>query len=286
MNSFFGVLASPNCRYFNLDMANAITHFGQMIIKLTAEEIEKHFKFKIIYSDTDSVFIETNLNKEKANPLSKEIQDYINNFYKKYTKENYNRDSYLELEFEKQYLSLMIPQLRIKAKEDKEETKAAKKRYAGLLEVHGKEELEITGLEAIRGDWTEVAQDFQKEILMKVFHKEEITSFIKLYIKKIEEGKLDSKLVYRKSIRKNLDEYTKTTPPHVKAARKLPHLDSSIIEYVITIDGPEPIQKLKHKIDYNHYIEKQIKPIANQVLILFNKTFDEIFQKGKQTKLF
>ncbi|MBM3247678.1 DNA polymerase II, partial [Candidatus Pacearchaeota archaeon] len=29
MNSFFGVLASPNCRYFDLDMANAITNFGQ-----------------------------------------------------------------------------------------------------------------------------------------------------------------------------------------------------------------------------------------------------------------
>ena len=285
MNSFFGVLASPNCRYFNLDMANAITHFGQMIIKLTAEEIEKKFKLKVIYSDTDSVFIETNLPKDKANKLGEEIQNYVNNFYKKYTKDNYNRDSYLELEFEKQYLSLMIPQLRMKAKEGEEE-KAAKKRYAGLLEIHGKEELEITGLEAIRGDWTEAAQDFQKEILMKVFHKEEITSFIKSYIKKIESGSLDSKLIYRKSIRKNLDEYTKMTPPHVKAARQLDHLDSNVIEYLITTEGPEPIQKLKHKIDYIHYIEKQIKPIANQILILFGKDFDEIFQKGKQTKLF
>src|SRR3989339_831618 len=285
MNSFFGVLASPNCRYFNLNMANAITHFGQMIIKLTAEEIEKHFKLKVIYSDTDSVFVVTDLNKEKANKIAIEIQEHINNFYKKYTKENYSRESFLELEFEKQYLSLMIPQLRMKAKEGEEE-KAAKKRYAGLLEIHGKEELEITGLEAIRGDWTEAAQDFQKEILMKVFHKEEITSFIKSYIKKIESGSLDSKLIYRKSIRKNLDEYTKMTPPHVKAARQLDHLDSNVIEYLITTEGPEPIQKLKHKIDYIHYIEKQIKPIANQILILFGKDFDEIFQKGKQTKLF
>ncbi len=294
MNSFFGVLASPNCRYFNLSIANAITHFGQMIIKLTAEEIEKHFKSKVIYSDTDSVFIETNLSKEKANHLSKEIQDYINSFYKKYVKDNYNRESYLELEFEKQYLSLMIPQLRMKqTKKENDEGKeqaAAKKRYAGLLEkpVNGKmqEEIEITGLEAIRGDWTEAAQEFQKELLDKVFHKEEIASFIKSYIKKVTDGKLDSKLVYRKSIRKNLVEYTKTTPPHVKAARKLDKLDGNVIEYLITTDGPEPIQKLKHKIDYEHYIEKQIKPIANQVIILLGKDFDELILKGKQTKLF
>lgn len=285
MNSFFGVLASPNCRYFNLNMANAITHFGQMIIKLTAEEIEKHFKLKVIYSDTDSVFVVTDLNKEKANKIAVEIQDHINNFYKKYTKDNYHRESYLELEFEKQYLSLMIPQLRMKAKEGEEE-KAAKKRYAGLLEINGKEEIEITGLESIRGDWTEAAQEFQKELLNKVFHKEEITPFIKSYIKKIKEGKLDKQLVYRKSIRKNLDEYTKTTPPHVKAARQLDVLEGNIIEYYITTEGPEPIQKLRHKLDYEHYIEKQIKPLANQVLILFGKDFDELFEKGRQTKLF
>jgi DNA polymerase-2 len=286
MNSFFGILASPNCRYFNLNMANAITHFGQMIIKLTAQEIEQHYKMKVIYSDTDSVFVETNLGKEKANKIAIEIQEHINNFYKKYTKQNYQRESYLELEFEKQYLSLMIPEVRTKQGKEKEESKAAKKRYAGLLEINGKEEIEITGLESIRGDWTEAAQEFQKELLDKVFHKEEITSFIKSYIKKIKEGKLDSKLIYRKSIRKGLEEYTKTTPPHVKAARQLDVLEGNVIEYYITTEGPEPIQKLRHKLDYEHYIDKQIKPLANQVLILFGKDFDELFEKGKQTKLF
>ena len=56
--------------------------------------------------------------------------------------------------------------------EEKQEGIAAKKRYAGLLEKNGKEDLEITGLEAIRGDWTEAAQEFQKELLNKTFHKE------------------------------------------------------------------------------------------------------------------
>ena len=122
--------------------------------------------------------------------------------------------------------------------------------------------------------------------LRKLFKKEPLELFIKSYIKKIKDGKLDLKLIYRKSIRKSLEEYTKTTPPHVKAARQLDKLESNIIEYYQTIEGPEPIQKLRHKIDYDHYIEKQIAPIANQVLILLNKNFEDVTQSSKQAKLF
>ena len=97
---------------------------------------------------------------------------------------------------------------------------------------------------------------------------------------------MDEKLVYRKSIRKGLADYTKTTPPHVKAARKLDSLDGNLIQYYITTDGPEPIQKLKHKLDYDHYIDKQIRPIADQVLGLIGISFDDVAKSSKQEKLF
>jgi DNA polymerase-2 len=99
-------------------------------------------------------------------------------------------------------------------------------------------------------------------------------------------GKYDRLLIYRKAVRKGLDEYVKTTPPHVKAARLLKDLDSNVIQYVMTINGPEPVQKLKSKIDYDHYIQKQIKPLADQVLCFFNQTFDDVIKGGKQTTLF
>ncbi|MCU0642122.1 MAG: hypothetical protein MUF61_00900 [archaeon] len=296
MNSFWGVLASPNCRYFNLGMGNAITGFARWIIQTTAQEVEKK-GYKVIYQDTDSTFIETKLDKEKANELGKDIENHINHFYRDYIKEKFSRHSYLELQFDKQFISMIIPATRssLKKAKDAEETesgsgekeeKAAKKRYAGLVEKNGKEELEITGMEAIRGDWTEAAREFQKEILMKLFHKEPLEQFIKAYIKRIESGKLDSQLVYRKSLRKPLEEYTKTTPPHVKAARLLDSIESSIIEYYITEAGPEPLQKLKHKLDYKHYIDKQIAPIANQILALLGKSLEDIKETSKQKKLF
>lgn len=283
MNSFWGVLASPNCRYFNFNMANAITTFARFIIQNTGNEIEKHFRKKVIYQDTDSVFVVSDVQKETAQYLGKEIETYINEYYKKYVKENHNRESFLEIQFEKLYLSLMFPKTREKKDE---ESLAAKKRYAGLRIKEGKEELEIVGLEAIRGDWTDAAGDFQRELLLKAFHKQPIEIFIREYVKKIKEGKIDNLLVYRKSIRKDLSEYTKTTPPHVKAARLLDNLDSNIIQYYVTVKGPQPLQKLTDKIDYDHYIEKQIKPIANQILSLIGKNFEDVMNSSKQKTLF
>lgn len=279
MNSFFGVLASPNCRYFSLDMANAITHTAQAIIKHTAEKI-KEKGYDVIYSDTDSVFIDTKLeNKQKAEKVGSELKEYINDFYNQYIKEEYKRTSFLEIEFKRHYLSFMIPPIRAKEK-------GSKKRYAGLLEEKGKEKLEIVGLEAIRGDWTDAAQEFQRELLLHIFQKKEFIKFIKQFVSDLKAGKMDRKLIYRKSIRKSLEEYTKTTPPHVKAARQLDSLDSNTIEYYMTTIGPEPIQKSKHAIDYEHYIEKQLKPIANALLFFFHRTFDDILKESTQTKLF
>lgn len=278
MNSFFGILANPNSRYFSLEIANAITHFGQDIIKRTADKIREK-KFQVIYMDTDSIFIATNKDYKEVEKIGIELPKEINEFYKEWVKKNYNRQSFLELEFKKHYSAFMIPKIR-------NQEKGSKKRYAGLIKKDGKEEIEITGLEAIRGDWTEAAREFQVELLEKVFHKEEVTSFIKSYVKKIKSGKMDTKLIYSKSIRKGLEEYTKTTPPHVKAARQLDKVDSPIIQYYITLKGPEPIQKHKTPLDYEHYINKQIEPIANTILAFFNVTFEELVKNAEQKKLF
>ncbi|MBI5391953.1 DNA polymerase II [Candidatus Woesearchaeota archaeon] len=278
MNSFFGVLASPACRFFSLDVANAITHFGQYLIKLTGERIEK-MGYHVIYQDTDSNFVVSKAkNFEDAEKIGKKIEKEINAFYADFIKKEYKRESFLELNFEKTFIKFLMPRLR------KEEA-GAKKRYAGLWKKDGKETIQFTGLEAVRGDWTELAKKFQKELYDRVFHDKEITEYIKKFIQELKKGKYDELLVYRKSIRKELKEYTATTPPHVKAARLLPKLEGNVIEYIITEKGPEPIQHQKHKIDYEHYIGKQIKPIANSVLVFFNKSFDELLKGSKQVSL-
>jgi len=279
-NSFFGVLASPNCRFYNLQIANAITHFARYLIQLTAKKT-RELGYDVIYSDTDAIFVISNAkNYEEANKIGNKIQKEINNFYDDFIKKEYKRKSYLELQFEKCFIRFLMPKLR-------GSEKGAKKRYAGLIiNEEGKEEIKFTGLEFVRGDWTEAAKKFQYELLNRIFHKEEVFTFIKKFVNELKNGKYDKDLIYKKSIRKELKEYTAITPSHVKAARQLDSLDSNIIEYYITTEGPEPIQKLRHKIDYDHYIKRQIKPIADSILTFFDKDFDDMIKGNKQTSLF
>lgn len=283
MNSFFGVLASPNSRYFNFTLGSAITNFAQMIIKLTAEEIKKQ-GYDIIYSDTDSVFVLTKETEAQATHTAEKLVQYINTFYTQYIKQNYQRSSVLELETKRIYTGLLFPPLRMQ-KKDATETKAAKKRYAGMYHHAGKEELEIVGLEAVRGDWTTAAQEFQTELLTRLFTNKPYKTYIKTFIADLRAGKKDTLLVYRKSLRKDLAEYTKTTPPHVKAARLLDTPPGDRIEYYITTAGPEPLQKHTHPLDYDHYITKQIEPIANQALATFNIELKDIVTASKQSTL-
>jgi DNA polymerase II len=280
MNSFFGVLANPMCRFYNFNIANAITHFGQELVKKTAQKAEEK-GYNVIYSDTDSIFIETKVkSKAEADKIGQKLEKEINEFYENYITKEYKRKSFLELEYEKCYIRFLMPKLRGRVE-------GAKKRYAGLLEKDGKEVLDFVGLEMVRSDWTNAAKKFQQELLDRIFHKKEVTPFIKKFVDDLNSGKYDKDLIYKKSLRKEVGEYVKTTPPHVKAARKLKENPiPNIIEYYVTTEGPEPIQELHHKIDYTHYIDKQIKPIADTILSFFDTTFEDVVEGTKQTSLF
>ncbi|MFT4261041.1 MAG: DNA polymerase II [Candidatus Woesearchaeota archaeon] len=279
MNSLYGVLASPNCRFYSFEMANAITGFGHKIIKDAAKRLEGK-GFKVIYGDTDSVFVDLNANSvEEAKRLGKEIQEDINSYFNDVVENEYGMVSYLELEFEKLFKKMFLPKVR-------GSDAGAKKRYAGLVERNGVDEIEFTGLEFVRRDWTDVSKKFQLELLELVFKGENVDDYIRDFIKRLKEGEFDDLIVYKKAIRKELDKYVKTTPPHVKAARKLDKLTSNIINYVMTVDGPEPLEKLENSIDYDHYIDKQIKPLADSVLFFYDKTFDDVLKGSTQKGLF
>ena len=83
-------------------------------------------------------------------------------------------------------------------------------------------------------------------------------------------------------MRRPLTQYIKSNPPHIKAARLLESFSKKVlrrgdrIEYILTVNGPEPIQFQRSSIDYQHYIDKQLKPIANSILSFIDDDFDRI----------
>jgi DNA polymerase II len=104
-------------------------------------------------------------------------------------------------------------------------------------------------------------------------------------VRSVRHGELDSALVYRKNLRKDADDYTATTPPHVAAARKSMQNEGRLISYVMTTAGPEPIDNLLHPLDREHYVAKQVKPVAEPVLAALGLDFDRVIGDDRQMKL-
>ncbi|MBS4032926.1 MAG: DNA polymerase II [Ignavibacterium sp.] len=270
MNSFYGVMGSYGCRFYHPDLPSAITSTGKHLLLGSKSFLEER-GYKVVYGDTDSLFVmmiqEPDIDYHKAGD---ELARLLNLYWNEELKQKYEVESFLEIEFEKYYRKFIVTPAR-------GSEAGAKKRYAGLLSKNGEEEIEFVGLEFVRSDWTRLAKEFQTELYNKIFNNEEVDDWIRSVVNKLKKGEFDEKLIYKKRLRKDVEEYVKNVPPHARAAKLLQDPGDTVY-YVITQRGPIPIQLKHNDIDYDHYIEKQLKPIADSVLTLLSKSFDNIVQ--------
>ncbi len=150
--------------------------------------------------------------------------------------------------------------------------------------------IEIRGMEAVRRDWTDLAHEFQIRLLELLFLKaplQDFQAYIKEVIEALNGGRLDGKLVYRKALRKPISAYTRSTPPHVKAASLLPPSERrGLVRYLVTREGPQPAGRVDAPIDYLHYVEHQLKPIASAFTEALKTDLDTLFGHGGQLWLF
>lgn len=279
MNSFYGVLGAGASRLFSPAVANAVTHFGQYLIRRAAACAASK-GYEVLYGDTDSLFVDPHeADVDRAFTIGEHLRAEIGAAVAETVRTEFGCESFLELELEKLYRRFFLPEIR-------GGKVGSKKRYAGLLIDNGSEEIEFVGLESVRRDWSEVSKRFQRQLLQRVFHDQPVQEFIRNFIADLRAGRFDDQLTYKKAIRKELTAYTKTTPPHVKAARKQSGASGRIIAYVMTLQGPEPLGELTAPPDYAHYIEHQIAPIADAVLRFLGTDFESIVQTKKQLALF
>jgi DNA polymerase-2 len=165
----------------------------------------------------------------------------------------------------------------------------SKKRYAGMATgTDGGDEMVYKGLETVRTDWTPLAQEFQQGLYERIFKRQPYEDYVRDYVARTLNGELDELLVYRKRLRRALDEYEKNVPPHVRAARiadefhvrlgrPAQYRNGGWIRYVMTTSGPEPLDVREggtaSAIDYEHYLTKQLEPVADAILPFLGDSF-------------
>ena len=282
MNSFYGVLGSGGCRFYDTRLASSITMRGHSIMQTTAKWIEEQ-GYEVIYGDTDSTFVwlKGDYNAERAHEVGDHLAQHINALWRTTLKKDFDIECQLELEFETYFSRFLMPTIR------GAET-GSKKRYAGVkASLNGGTELVFKGLETVRSDWTELAKEFQQTLYGKVFNDEPVEEYVRNIVQEVYNGERDHQLVYKKRLRQALSAYVKNVPPHVKAARladqhnaalgrSLQYQHKGFISYVYTTSGAEPEEYRQSPFDYEHYIEKQLKPVADAILPFVGSQFDEV----------
>ena len=290
MNAFYGVLGSSGCRFFDTRLASSITLRGHEIMLRTRQLIEAQ-GHTVIYGDTDSTFVWLRRahGQEEAAQIGRALVDHVNQWWREHVQQEYGLHSVLELQYETHYKRFLMPTIR-----GAEE--GSKKRYAGLVaRADGTDEMVYKGLEAVRTDWSLLARQFQQELYSLIFHRKPYQDYVRDYVSKTLAGEFDDRLVYRKRLRRTLDDYQRNVPPHVRAARTADdyndqqgrprqYQNGGWISYVITVAGPEPLEIRSAPIDYDHYVTRQLQPIADAILPFVDDDFSTLI--GGQLGLF
>jgi DNA polymerase-2 len=290
MNAFYGVLGSSGCRFFDTRLASSITLRGHQIMRQTRELVEAQ-GYEVIYGDTDSTFVWLGSahSQEDATRIGQALVQHVNDWWREHLHTVYGLQSALELQYETHFTRFLMPTIR-----GAEE--GSKKRYAGLVvKGDGSEQMVYKGLETVRSDWSPLARRFQQELYQRIFHRQPHQDYIRDYVRRTLSGEWDELLIYRKRLRRPLDDYERNVPPHVRAARVADEYNDRLgrprqyqrggwISYVISVNGPEPLEARQTPIDYDHYVTRQLQPVADAILPFVNDDFSTLV--GGQMGLF
>ncbi len=275
MNTFYGVFASSFYRFTDKSIGAAITSFARSNVKGIIEDLQKE-GFSVVYSDTDSVFVQSPGNDlEDAVAFGKEMAD------------RYSRDGGT-LEFEK----LLEPLF----------THGKKKRYVGrVLWPTRQDDLLIRGYESRRTD----SFDLQDRLQIQMFdcildeRNEDALDLARRTIQDTIAGRVDiSELVISKGC-KGLDAYENPDRmANVQAAKKYIEMGYEFIpgmkvSWIVTDAKSTPMKvepwvsgvEFKAKPDYKYYAERLSK-MAGMVTDVFGWGEKDLMMGSQQSTLF
>ncbi len=275
-NSFYGYLGFFGARWYSLECAKATTAWGRFYIQDVIKKAEND-GFKVLYSDTDSVFLTLDgKTKEDARKFSEKI--------------NSDLPGLMELEYEGFYPAGIFVSAKMGAF-------GAKKKYALLLEEGT---LKIKGFEAVRRNWSFIAKEAQEkvlEIILKENDKEKALKYVRKVISDLRDKKVPlDKVLIHTQLQKEMTDYT-AKGPHVAAAQRLINQGAkigvgSLIKYVVTagtdiirnrVKLPEEVKEDEYDADY--YIKNQVVPAVDKIFEVLGYSKDDLLEHKGQKKL-
>jgi len=265
-NASYGYAGWIGARWYIKPVAEAATAWGRYTI-LSAIKMAERAGLKVVYGDTDSIFVR--YEKEKIEKLAKEIEQELA----------------LEIRPDKVYVRIFFTE--------------AKKRYAGLLPDR---RLDIVGLEVIRGDWAVVAKKVQEkvlEIILKEQSPKKATDFVQQFIYELRQKRVPYRdLIIWKTLAKPAEEY-EIKASHVEAAKMLAEKGWTLtvgdkVGYVVLVGKGRLYERVKpyvfasyDEVDIEYYVSKQVVPAAARILESFGITEEQLLTsriEEKETK--
>jgi len=267
LNASYGVMGAQIFPLYFLPAAEATTATGRHIILDTIEKC-RELNVDVLYGDTDSIFVK--------NPTEQQMQTIINQ-----AKNNHG----VELEVEKEYRYVVLSD--------------RKKNYLGVTK-NGK--VDVKGLTGKKSHTPAFIKSLFYDILDILAEvktndefknaKSKISSKIAECSRKIQAKEIPlSELAFNVMLSKSLNEYTKTIPQHIRAAKQLESVreikKGDRISYVKIINKPgvRPVEMAKQsEIDSSKYMEF-MQSTLDQITSSMNMDFDTIIGKPRQTGL-
>ena len=267
LNASYGVMGAQIFPLYFLPAAEATTATGRHIILDTIEKC-RELNVDVLYGDTDSIFVK--------NPTEQQMQTIINQ-----AKNNHG----VELEVEKEYRYVVLSD--------------RKKNYLGVTK-NGK--VDVKGLTGKKSHTPAFIKSLFYDILDVLAEvktndefknaKSKISSKITECSRKIQAKEIPlSELAFNVMLSKSLNEYTKTIPQHIRAAKQLESVreikKGDRISYVKIINKPgvRPVEMAKQsEIDSSKYMEFMQRTL-DQITSSMNMDFDTIIGKPRQTGL-
>ena len=267
LNASYGVMGAQIFPLYFLPAAEATTATGRHIILDTIEKC-RELNVDVLYGDTDSIFVK--------NPTEQQMQTIISQ-----AKNNHG----VELEVEKEYRYVVLS--------------GRKKNYLGVTK-NGKVDVKgLTGKKSHTPAFIKSLFFDLLDILAEVKTTDEfekakskISSKIAECSRKIQAKEIPlSELAFNVMLSKSPNEYTKTIPQHIRAAKQLESIreikKGDRISYVKIINKPgvRPVELAKQsEIDSSKYMEF-MQSTLDQITSSMNMDFDAIIGKPRQTGL-